>query len=168
MRNKDRFRIIPGDEPLTEADFIEWPAWSEHYDFEDIELIASWGIDRDWIAQQFRDMNTGGSHPHFTILDLEHLPHENMRIFLKAEFRHGSGLVIPGIIMNSDAFYIELFVGEEIGSFSRHPSLGSEMMELKRRLEKKLGVDELFPLRYFTPFRDSDGRIIEGEFSLPD
>lgn len=161
-----KFRIKPGGEVLTKTDFEDVPAWSEHYDYEDIDLIASWGIDRNWVAQQFKEMDTGGAHPHFTILDLDRLPHDNMRIFLKAEFSHRSGRKIAGFIMNADAFCIRIFLREGDFTFSRHPLLRKDAAPAKRAVEAELGVSELFPLTYRTNFSDADGRPIEGEFSL--
>ena len=116
-----KFRIKSGDEDLTQADFEEVPAWSEHYDYEDVDLIASWGIDRNWVLRQFTEMDTGGAHPHFTILDLDRLPHDNMRIFLKAEFSHRSGKKILGFIMNANAYCINLFLQPGDVMFSPTP-----------------------------------------------
>src|SRR3954465_8496704 len=137
-----KFRIKPGDEPLTKADFEEVPAWSEHYDFEELDLIASWGVDRSWLAEQFKTMETGGSHPNYTILDLDRLPHQNMRIFLQAEFEHRNGRKIDGYIMNADAFCIGLFLRTSDCTFSRHPLLRSMMLPKKRAIEEDLGVAE--------------------------
>ena len=161
-----RFRIKSGGEPLVRADFDECPAWSEHYDYEDLDLIASWGVDRSWVAAQFKAMDTGGAHPNFTILDLERLPHDNMRIFLKAEFRHSSGKIIDGYVMNADAFCIGLFTGSGDFLFSRHPQLRSMMLPKKKAVEAELGVAELFPLAYSTRFRNAHGQPIAGEFSF--
>lgn len=68
MLPASKFRIKPGGEVLTKADFEEVPAWSEHCEYEDVDLIASWGIDRNWVVQQFTEMDTGGADPHFEVL----------------------------------------------------------------------------------------------------
>jgi len=111
-------------------------------------------------------MDTGGPHPNYTILDLEHLPHEHMRIFLKAEFQHQSGIIIPGYVMNADAYCIGLFIGVQEFAFSRHSALRSMLLPQKKKVEELLRVSELFPLSYRTPFRDKDGKPIAGEFSF--
>lgn len=164
MTSAAHFRIKSGDEPLTRADFEECPAWSEHYDYAELDVIASWGVDRNWVAQQFRTMDTGGAHPNYTILDLDRLPQDNMRIFLKAEFQHSSGKKIDGYVMNADAFYIGLFLRSKDLTFSRHPLLRSMMLLGKKEAEAELGVAELFPLSYRTSFRDAEGKPIVGEF----
>src|SRR5689334_18549461 len=127
-----KFRIKPPGEAFTRADFEVSPAWSEHYDYDELDTIASWGIDRTWVAEQFSAMDTGGPHPNYTILDLERLPYEHMRIFLKAQFRHASGLTLDGYIMNSDAYCIGLFLASRDFMFSRHPALRSMMLPQKK------------------------------------
>lgn len=161
-----KFRIKPPGEGFTRADFDDSPAWSEHYDYDELDTIASWGVDRAWVAQQFRAMDTGGAHPNYTILDLERLPHDNMRIFLKAEFRHSRGLRVDGYVMNDDAYCIGLFLGRRDFMFSRHPALRSMMLPQKKEAEDLLGISELFPIFYRTSFLDRDGRLIEGEFAF--
>jgi hypothetical protein len=164
----EKFRIKPGGESFTQMDFEESPAWSEHYDYDELDVIASWGVDRRWAAQQFKAMGTGGAHPNYTILDLDRLPHENMRIFLKAEFQHSSGKKIDGYIMNADAFCIGLFLHSKDFTFSRQPLLRSMLLPKKKKVEAKLGVAELFPLAYRTSFRDAEGKPIVGEFLFRD
>jgi hypothetical protein len=164
MKSPVNLRIKPGDEPLTRADFEECPAWSEYYDYEELDVIASWGADRNWVTQQLKTMDTGGAHPNYTILDLDRLPHDNMRIFLKAEFLHSSGKKIDGYVMNADAFCIGLFLRSKILTFSRHPLLRSMMLPGKKEAETELGVAELFPLTYRTRFHDAQGKPIVGEF----
>src|SRR5258707_911352 len=104
MISPEKFRIKSGNESFAKTDFDECPAWSEHYDFEELDTIASWGVDRNATAETFKRLDTGGPHPNYTILDLDKLPHENMRIFLKAEFQHISGFHLDGYIMNANAF----------------------------------------------------------------
>jgi len=81
-----KFRIKSGGGRLERSDFDYWPAWSEYYDFEELDLIETWGIARDWALGKFCEHNKGGSHPHYTILDLDNLPFDNMRIYLLADF----------------------------------------------------------------------------------
>lgn len=164
MTPPSKFRIKSGERPLTPADFKECPAWSEHYDYDELDVIASWGVDREWAAKEFRRMDTGGSHPNYTILDLENLPHSNMRIFLKATFRHPKVSLIDGYVMNADAFCIGLFIGGHEFVFSRHPEMGALNAPLKHRAEKLLGIGNLFPLRYETEFSDAAGNAINSEF----
>jgi hypothetical protein len=166
MESPKKFRIKPGGEQFTPADFDESAAWSEYYDFEEIDLIASWGIDRNEAEQAFRRLDTGGAHARYTVLDLERLPFGNMRIFLKANFVHSTGIVINGYLMNADAFVIGLFLGDEVLSFSKHPDLLKLMMSNKQKAETFLGVSELFPLKYQTGFVDAAGAPITGEFSI--
>jgi hypothetical protein len=65
----DKFKIKRGEEYLCKSDFDFWPAWSEHYDYDEIDDIASWGIDREWALSKFSEYDTGGPHPHYIFDD---------------------------------------------------------------------------------------------------
>lgn len=162
----DKFQIKRGEDYLTRHDFEFWPAWSEHYDFEEIRLIASWGIDREWTLSKFREYDTGGAHPHYTILDLEKLPLENMRIFLKASFEHRSGATLDGYIMNEGALVIVLFSPTRDYTFSNHPALRNEMERQVQSAETEFAISPLFPLKFSTQFQNVLGETIGGIYQL--
>lgn len=162
----DKFRIKPGEEYLTRADFKYWPAWSEHYDFDEIKSIVSWGVDREWILSKFKEFDSGGSHPHYTILDLENLPLENMRIFLKASFEHASGITIDGYIMNEGDLAIVLFSPTRAYQFSKHPIFHDEMQNLLLDAEREYAISPLFPLKFSTQFKNSSNQSISGVYQL--
>ena len=166
MKPIEQFRILSGRVSLSRACFDAFPAWSEFYDPEELDLIASWGVPREWLNSQVDKLHEGSSHAHYTILDLDNLPHDNMRIFLKAEFKHSCGARIDGFIMNADAYCISIFIGNEEYHFSRNSLLRDEAEARKRTVERQLGIASLFPLEYHTEFVDRNGKKIEGSFEL--
>ncbi len=162
----EKFVIKPGSDPLTHADFESWPAWSEHYDFEEIDDIQSWGIDREWALSKFREYDTGGSHPHYTILDLENLQLNNMRIYLKATFHHYSGTVLTGYIMNLGEMCISLFSQKTEYLFTNHPMFAKDMEAQAKDAEIEYSLSKLFPLPFSTEFKDHSGEQIRGIYQL--
>jgi len=162
----ENFKIKKGEDDLERSDFEYWPAWSEHYDYEEIDDIERWGINREYALDKFREYDTGGAHPHYTILDLDHLPLDNMRIFLKASFIHSEGKIFPGYIMNQGDLYITIFGKKEEYSFSNHSMLSIEMKELAEKAANDLGVTSLFPIEFKTDFKNEEGQYIAGSYSL--
>ena len=162
----EAFKIKRGEDYLDRSDFDYWPAWSEHYDYEEIDDIERWGINREYALGKFREYDTGGAHPHYTILDLDQLPLDNMRIFLKASFIHPEGEIFQGYIMNQGELYITIFAEKEEYSFSNHPALSIEMKELAKKAERDLGVKKIFPIEFKTNFENKEGQSISGTYSL--
>ena len=161
-----KFRIKPGEDCLEQADFDYWPAWSEYYDFEEVDLIESWGIARDWVLGKFCEYDKGGSHSHYTILDLDKLPFDNMRIFLLADFYTPDGYKLSGYIMNKADLCITIFSRDCDYTFSTHPLLLDQSRASERAILESHSLSRLFPLRYETRFKDGDGHGISGEYKL--
>ena len=164
----DKFRIKPGEEDLERDDFEYWPVWSEHYDYEEIEGIEKWGVDKQWALDKFKEFDTGGSHPHYTVLDLNNLPLDNIRIYIKAKFNLPNGQELNGYIMNLAELCIGIFGGDKDYLFSNHEMLSDEMTVLHEQAAKEFNVNSLFPLKFETEFRDSDGKPIMGIYKLVD
>lgn len=162
----DKFRIKPGKEYLRRDDFEYWPVWSEHYDYEEIEDIERWGVDREWVLQKFREYDTGGPHPHYTVLDLENLPFHNMRIFIKARFVTPCRQELTGYIMNHGELGIAIFGRNEDYLFSNHPSLSNEMKKRHKEAVEEFNVTSLFPLKFETEFNGASGQRIAGAYEL--
>jgi hypothetical protein len=159
----DHFRIVS---ELTKECFDYHPAWSEYYDFDERDEIESWGVDRAWLDEQLR---TIPDHPHYTILATDPLP-DRMRYFIKARFATPRGRELEGWVMNEDAFVAGVFVNGKEFQFRADPVLVDWMRKDYRDLLAAVGdsSDPIFPFRYSTGFRDSAGRVIEGEFTLPE
>lgn len=162
----EKFKIKRGEECLNRNDFEYWPAWSEHYDYDEIDVIESWGIDRKLTLNKFAEYDNGGLHPHYTILDLRNLPFENKRIFLLAKFKHSSGKTCTGYIMNMGELCISIFTPKSEYIFSSHPDLRNDMRDYQIKAESELGVSDLFPLSFTTGFFNSNGDPIVGIFDL--
>ncbi len=164
--SSEKFVIKAGSDYLNRQDFEYWPAWSEHYDYDEILDIQSWGVDKQWALAKFSDYDTGGPHPHYTILNLERLPLDNMRIFLKAVFEHSSGAKFNGYIMNEGDLCITIFSESVEYNFSNHPLFKADMDKQARVAETDFGIDRLFPLHFTTQFKNRNGNVISGIYNL--
>lgn len=161
------FRVIPQSK-LSSEHFDEYPVWSEHYDYDEIDDIVDWGINKEWCLQEFEEKEKGNEHSVYPVLRTEPLP-DRMRIFIKAEFRTDKGRVLKGYVMNEDAFCITIFSGKEDYTFSSHPMLWDLNKESLRKLSEAegMGMHDVFPLNFSTNFTRNDGTPIEGIASPP-
>jgi hypothetical protein len=120
----DVFTLVPMSQ-LTRQHFDLHPIWSEYYDFEEREEIASWGIDRKWLDRELLRVHDGNDHGAYPILRPYPLP-ERMRLYIRARFLTPDGDQLDGYVMNEDAGVINLFVGTEQYCFSKTP-LGGDL-----------------------------------------
>jgi hypothetical protein len=159
-----RFRVIPQSE-LSEQHFDEWPVWSEHYDYDEIEEIARWGVSREEAFQAFRQNERDNEHCVYTMLQANPFP-PRMCIFIKASLQAANGLSLKGYVMNEDAYCLAVFSKGTEFIFSRQPMLEELNRKEEQKLRKSIGgpSSELFPMSYATDFRDSDGKVISGMF----
>lgn len=149
---------------LNEEAFDRFPVWSEHYDFDEIDDIVGWGLDREQVLGLFDANSPGNEHCVYTLLESNPLP-PRMRIFIRATIRTTDGRVLKGSVMNEDAFCLEIFHSGERFMFSRHPMLESENRKQERDLLTALGSGaQVFPIWYDTEFNDADGAVIAGSF----
>lgn len=160
----ERFRVIPQGQ-LSERDFDDFPVWSEHYDYEEIEDIERWGLDRDTILRLFEKNSPGNEHCVYTLLESNPFP-ERKRIFIRAKLKTASGVYLKGYVMNENAFCLGVFRGGLEFIFSRHPLLGEENKNHEVELANSLGVNpgNIFPVTYETEFMAKNGKQIVGEF----
>lgn len=159
-----KFRVIPGDE-LSERHFDEWPVWSEHYDFDEIEDIVRWGLNRQEVLRLFQENKRGDEHCVYTLLESNPFP-DRMRIFIKASLEAANGQRFKGYVINEDAFCLSVFHGGEEFFFSSHPMLDSINQEQEQGLLESLGAAgaRLFPMKYTTEYRAASGEGISGVF----
>src|SRR5690242_16251659 len=108
------FRVV---RDLSASLFNECEVWSEHYDFEELEEIRSWGVSEKYINELLSIAEEGGAHPFYPVRNLENLP-ERMRIFISAKFVSPTGREFAGVICNPDPFVIGIFIGEKIEKFN--------------------------------------------------
>jgi len=157
------FLVLPQSE-LNEEAFDRFPVWSEHYDWDEIEEIERWGLDREYVLDLFSKNSPGNEHCVYTMLESNPFP-SRMRIFIRAAVRTSVGLQLKGYVMNEDAHVLTVFHGGEAFPFSRHPALWSDNESHKHQLMVSLGTSsDIFPLRYETGFSDVDGHPIAGTF----
>lgn len=159
-----RFRVIPEME-LSEAHFDEWPVWSEHYDFDEIEDLERWGLNREEVVQAFRDNERGNEHCLYTMLESNPFP-SRMRLFIRASLEGAGGQRLKGYVMNENAFCLSVFTQGQEFSFSSHPMLESMNCEQEQKLLCALGTPtaKLFPIKYTTGYSGANGQPIEGSF----
>lgn len=161
----NQFRVIQQSQ-LSELDFDRFPVWSEYYDFEEIEDIERWGLDRNTVLALFETNSPENEHCVYTLLQSNPFP-ERMRIFIRAKLRAASGAPLKGYIMNENAFCLGVFHYGKEYIFSRHPLLHEENDKHKVELAKAIGTkpDTVFPIRYKTEFNDKNGNRISGIFT---
>ena len=158
------FRVIPGGD-LAERHFDEWPVWSEYYDYEEIEDVERWGLDREKVLRQFQANERDGEHCVYTLLETDPFP-ERMRIFIRAELKTSGGIGLKGNVMDEEAFVLTVYVAGESFMFSRHPLLEDLNREQERQLERALNVPPgaVFPIQYRTAYTSRNGEPIAGNF----
>ncbi len=162
----DMFKVIPETE-LNEAMFDYFPVWSEHYDWEEIEDIERWGLDRNVVLELFKKNERGNLHCLYTCLEHSPFP-ERMRLFIKATLKTKGGIQLKGYIMNENAFCLAIFVQGKKYYFSRHPMLIDQFNMELARLSSALGVNSknIFPIHYETTFYSRTGNRILGVFDI--
>lgn len=159
-----QFRVIPQSK-LSERDFDDFPAWSEHYDFEEIEDIERWGLDRNTVLALFEENSPGNEHCVYTLLQSNPFP-ERMHIFIRAKLRTAFGVSLKGYVVNENAFCLGVFHHGKEYIFSRHPLLQEENDKHKVELAKAIGIEPeaVFPISYETEFNAENGNRISGIF----
>jgi len=157
------FLVLPQSQ-LGEAAFDRFPVWSEHYDWDEMEDIERWGLDRQYVLDLFAKNSPGNEHCVYTMLESHPFP-PRMRIFIRAAVRTVEGQPLKGYVMNEDAYVLTVFHGDEEFPFSRHPTFWSDNERYKRLLMASLGTSkDIFPLSFETGFTDADGNPIAGTF----
>lgn len=114
-----KFRVLR-QSLLSESDFDEFPVWSEHYDYDELEDIERWGLDRDEVVRLFRDNSPENEHCVYTLLESNPFP-ERMRLFIRASIITAAGRRLKGYVMNEDAFCLGIFFNGAELIFSSPP-----------------------------------------------
>ena len=158
-----KFRVIPQSE-LSEADFDDYPVWSEHYDYDELEEIEAWGLNRQQVLTLFAEKSPENGHCVYTLLQTNPFP-ERTRIFIRASISCTDGTRFKGYIMNEDAYCLTIFHSGKEFVFSKHPLLARENQRSEHKLLEVAGMSSgIFPMRYETEFHDKTGRRIAGVF----
>lgn len=158
------FRVLP-ESQLSEQHFDEFPVWSELYDYEEIDEIVGWGLEREQVLQAIQDNHTGNEHCVYTMLEANPFP-PRMRIFIAASLEAANCQRLKGFVMNEDADCLTVFSNGHEFHFSRHPSPYGLDKESEQRLLQSLGWQdgELFPMKYVTRYHNESGGLIAGTF----
>src|SRR5690606_32813807 len=151
---------------LSKCHFDLHPIWSEYYDFDELEKIVSWGVDRQWLQRGLERVDDGSDHCAYPILRPYPLP-GRMRLYMKARFVTAGGTKLDGWVMNENAFVVTLFTDDGEYGFSRHSALGDLNGQDLRRLQAAIGRsdDPVCPLRYETDFLGPDNMLLAGTFT---
>jgi hypothetical protein len=154
------FRLIPMSE-LSRQHFNQWPVWSEHYDYDEIEEIESWGVSREQFFAELEALNLGNGHAAYPVLNYDPLP-PRMRIYIKARYATRRGDTFNGFVVNEgtyagcifredDELYFNVNIPESFDDLALH--LG-------------VSLDELLPLRFETDCRTEEGDLVAGLIRL--
>ena len=117
------FYIVPGGEGPTFEDFENFPVWSEHYDYDEIEEIVSWGIDPAWLNEQFRKHHDGSAHCHYPVLQTTPRLPARMRMSVKADFVTAGGRSLKGVVDQHMGCLGVCYEDQEYGFQSYFPEL---------------------------------------------
>jgi len=139
----------------------EHPVWAPFKGDEDREMILGWGVATERLDREVDRFEYCGTDPMFPVLQCDPLPRIGGMV-LAVTFETASGKKVGGYLIGTSAFGI--FAEDREFTFNRN--LHEAGAFAARRLGEALGLGarELFPLRYFTGLRKSDGREVEGTF----
>jgi hypothetical protein len=148
------FRVLPRSK-LSEEEFDAFPVWCEHYDWEEIEDIERWGLNRDETLRLFNQNSQGNEHCVYTLLEANPFP-QRIRIFIRAIITGADGRKLKGYVMNEGAFCLTIFHDNKQFVFSRHPMLNTENKRHEEALCNAIGGAAVtFPALYETEFKDT-------------
>ena len=156
----EKFRIV---RELKPSDFQYHKVWSEYYDFEELEELKSWGVDKHNIEELLEIAKEGSSHPYYTVPKTEALP-DRMRLFVSCKFISATGREFTGFIINPDQSIIGIFCNNEIEVFNPNLMDFWQKSEQVVRSIHGLGDEPIFPLSFSTKYLDSEGKIVKGTF----
>ena len=156
----ENFRIV---RELKPADFMNHEVWSEYYDFEELEELKSWGVEKRYIDELLEIAKEGADHPYYTVPKTEILP-DRMRIFVSSEFISNTGRVFEGVVVNPNPFVIGLFCNDEIQMFNPNLMDFWKQSEEIVRSTYDVGAEPIFPLKYTTNYKDAGGSVVKGTF----
>ena len=164
MFKLDKFKVIPQSQ-LSKSCFEEFPVWSEHYDYEEIEDIERWGLNKEKVLKLFETNSQGNEHCVYTLLESDPFP-ERMRIFIKAKLNTANGVELDGYVVNENAYCLGVFYKGKEFIFSTHPLLIKENNKQQQDLALLLNSEnaDIFPIEYITTFKSRINSEIKGEF----
>lgn len=145
-------------ETLDRKAFERHPVWKT-YRSGDRSWILSWGVEPAWLDAELERFGYCGPEPLFPVLEYDPLP-ERGEVAVGVELELASGAVVPGYLLEPLAFGV--FADVEY-TFNR--GLPRFALRNAERLAATLGIsrDEVFPVRYRSAVRRSDGSPLEGE-----
>jgi len=163
---KFNFEIIKATE-LKPIKFLEYPIWSEFYDYEELEEIANWGFNKIVVQQKMKVMEINQQHPYYTV-PISKFPINRIRYFTKSKFKTKSNLELSGYIMNEGEFGIGIFMGEEEELFTKQSLIGNDHIECLRRISQfyEYDISDLDELKYETEIPFDKEKRIRGTFKL--
>ncbi len=167
MDFKDKFRIVASKD-LKASDFSYHPLWSVYEDFDEIDEIASWGINKEEAHQALMDNFIDQIHPYYTV-PVEAFPPSRLCFFCKAVFTTSGGRQIDGAIMNGGTLVVKLFLdNDEMETISYHPGLRIMAINTLKKVSKRLNLDfsELRKLQFETVIPIAKDKRIRGELTM--
>lgn len=158
------FKVIP-QRTLSEELFDEFPVWSEYYEWDELEEIEGWGLDREVVLKMLNENSIDNEHCLYTLLEANPFP-KRMRIFIGARITTAGGVELKGYVMNEDAYCLCIIHDGAEYFFSCHPTFKGCTLELANKLSMLLNVpaSDFFPLHYETDYYARDGSPIAGTF----
>jgi hypothetical protein len=155
---------------VRESRFGPWiferhPVWARYSDWDEIDTIVTWGIDRDEVVRLLQENSDGNDHGLYPVLQTDPLP-DHLDLQIRAEFETPEGMKFMGCLSGPEGLAIDLFYGD-----SFFPFLSNGLNDLNEltldRLRTAIGKPNavVFPCIYQTGFRTVDGDQVEGAFT---
>jgi hypothetical protein len=164
---KERFKIISSSEFIPEV-FDYHPVWSEYYDYDELDEIEEWGIDREGALKELLEKSREGPHALYTV-PIEAFPPERMRFYTLAVITASDGKQFKGSVMNAGELIISVFLDEKQEVIlPAHPALREDAIKGLEIIGSSflMEMDDILDLRFETVIKDGRRKAIEGVFRI--
>lgn len=155
---------------VRESQFGKWifdlyPVWARYSDWDEIDMIVTWGIDRDEVVRLLQENSDGNDHGLYPVLRTDPLP-EHDNLLIRADFVTPEGLNLVGCLSGPEALAINLFYGDSFFPFLSNWLNEWNALSLER-LRTAIGKPNavIFPCSYQTGFRTAGGDLVRGVFA---
>jgi hypothetical protein len=158
---------LVSESQLAKEHFDEYPVWARFEEPSDIDEIVGWGIDREWLVRELETKHDGSNHAMYPVLRTDPLP-DPLYLYIRASFLTPDDMPFEGYLLGAEAIVISIFFSGGLYTFTRNKWLHELNQKGLARIGEAIGDSNLVisPLRYWTEFRDSSGRLIEGVFEI--
>ena len=167
MDFRNKFKIVSVEE-FTPKSFSFHPLWSEYYDFDELDEIETWGINKELAFNELKGKFSNSAHPYYTV-PIKEFPPQRMRFFTKAKFKTLKGNELDGVVMNEGDLVVDIFLGNnQMVSLSCHTMLKDLAIKTLLKISKEFNLElsELKILEFETVIPKEKEKRIRGKFII--